>query len=154
METYLQKLTNLQNEVGYTAGAINLIALLGLAGEAGEVLQEYFQTTNDGFPDISILTTIDKFTMAAKSVDALKKQIRDSGDNNPAVLPEGAVTFNEELFDKEMADQLYYLNALAINRGKTLEDYAKISFDKVSAKFQQNIAHGVQNKEMPPIEEK
>jgi hypothetical protein len=48
----------------------------------------------------------------------------------------------------EMADVLYYLNALAINRGKTLNDYAKISYEKViKCKLQndtrhKNISHG------------
>jgi hypothetical protein len=48
---------------------------------------------------------------------------------------------------KEMSDVLYYLNALAINRGKTLNDYAKISYDKVMGYRQQkdikhaNISH-------------
>lgn len=33
-----------------------------------------------------------------------------------------------------MADVLYYLNVLALNRGKTLNDYAEISYQKVISK--------------------
>jgi hypothetical protein len=40
MENYIEKLIILQNEVGYTKGKINNIALFGLFGEAGEVLNE------------------------------------------------------------------------------------------------------------------
>ena len=69
---------------------------------------------------------------------------------NPALLVSGVNTIAAEVhqvnstssdldFDIEVADVLYYLNAIAINRGKTLEEYAEISYRKVSAKTQINI---------------
>ena len=58
---------------------------------------------------------------------------------------------DEYNFDNEMADVLYYLNALAINRGKTLNDYAELSLNKVMKYKTQkdirhaNIEHGAKN---------
>jgi NTP pyrophosphatase (non-canonical NTP hydrolase) len=153
MENYFQKLTKLQNSVGYVTGPINMIALLGLAGESGEVLEEFFKEKVMSLEMWTPEETISQYITVSKRIDNLKKRIRDSEKDSTSVSPEIAShSFSEELFDKEIADTLYYLNALAINRGKTLEEYAKISFDKVSAKIQQNISHGINHKEMPPQE--
>jgi len=122
MENSIEKLTTLQHEVGYVKGNINNIALLGLFGEAGEVLNECKVKENGILKPLPLDGAIEK----AEQVDRLKKSIRDKESN-----PHEIVIENEELFDKEMADVLYYLNALAINRGKTLNDYAEISYNKV-----------------------
>ena len=136
MEKEFELLTEIQTKVGYTKGRINTIALLGLFGEAGEVLNEC------GAVDILPEHFMPEAIKIAQSVDSLKKQIRNK--QVPAIE---IIIKNEELFDNEMADVLYYLNALAINRGKTLADYAKISYDKVIRKSQMDITHGTVNQE-------
>lgn len=135
---YIEKLTGLQKEVGYEKGTINNVALLGLFGEAGEVLNEVKMTKNeDGsgwyFEEGDKALAIS----VANKLDGFKKAIRDK-KHEPLFIKIN----NEELFDKEMSDVLYYLNALAINRGKTLNDYAKISYDKVMGyRKQKDIRH-------------
>jgi len=62
-------------------------------------------------------------------VDEFKKKVRSGA------FPFGTIVIeSEEKFDKEMADVIYYLNVLALNRGKTLNDYAEISYQKVMSK--------------------
>jgi len=66
---------------------------------------------------------------AALDVDEFKKKVRSGA------FPFGTIVIeSEEKFDKEMADVIYYLNVLALNRGKTLNDYAEISYQKVMSK--------------------
>jgi len=142
MENSIDKLTAIQNEVGYVKGTINNIALLGLFGEAGEVMDEcIFITKGDPIHykdyDNTPVSLKEKSIEIAKRIDGLKKQIRDK------VMPPFEITIeNEERFDSEMADALYYFNALAINRGKTLNDYAELSLNKVMKyKTQKDIRH-------------
>ena len=140
MENYIERLTQLQNEVGYTKGKINNVALFGLFGEAGEVLNE---CKHKSLMSNDLLEVCPDAVAKAIEVDNLKKKIRDR-----YTPPLDIVIENEEAFDMEMADVLYYLNALSINRGKTLNDYAKISYDKVMHYKQQkdikhaNVSHG------------
>jgi hypothetical protein len=144
MENYFEKLTALQHEVGYVKGTINNVALLGLFGEAGEVLNECKVKEDGVLKPLPLEGAIEK----AEQVDRLKKAIRDK-----EAKPHEIIIENEDLFDKEMADVLYYFNALAINRGKTLNDYAKISYDKVMHYKQQkdikhaNVSHGTKSEE-------
>lgn len=136
-ESPLAELTELQNEVGYNKGDINIIALLGLFGEAGEVLNETFLIDNTE----DIIKAEDLKMLAVKTalgIDSLKKKIRD----NQTKIKADILPAERDSFDKELADCFYYLNALAINRGLTLEDLAKLSIAKVKSKGQQNISHG------------
>lgn len=139
MKTSIDKLTEAQKEVGYEKGKINNIALLGLFGEVGEVLDECVITDQN---DESI-TWIENAASKARLVDSIKKRIRDR-----EMPPYKIKIIDEEKFDSEMADTLYYLNALAINRGKTLEEYAEISYNKVmehklkNSHKHTNISHG------------
>jgi hypothetical protein len=136
----LQQLDELQNKVGYVRGDINIIALLGLFGEAGEVLGELFLIDNSEddlkAEDLKMLA-VD----TAKKIDNLKKAIRDNKNSDKINIGTNYVVSSDD-FDKELADCFYYLNALAINRGLTLEDLAGISVAKVKTKQQQNISHG------------
>jgi hypothetical protein len=135
MENYFEKLTDLQRKVGYSEGEINPIAMLGLIGEVGEVLGETVTTSNAlGFDQ-----TISIASFTAELIDLYKKEIRDKKSLAVEVF---VPADNEDDFDKEIADVLYYLNAIAINRGKSLDYYAKLSFDKVSAKVQIDVAQG------------
>lgn len=132
MENSIEKLTAIQG-VGYEKGNINNVALLGLFGEAGEVLNECKIKEDGIIKSLPLEGAIEK----AEQVDRLKKAIRDG-----EVKPHEIVIENEDKFDNEMGDILYYLNALAINRGKTLNDYAEISYQKVMKyKLQKNISH-------------
>lgn len=141
MENSIEKLTNLQKEFGYKEGEINSVALLGLFGEAGEVMDECSFVT-DGNADAEFYkndyhyySPIElklKAINIAKYIDYLKKLIRSKKAPQFEIKIE-----NEENFDKEICDVLYYLNVLAINRGKTLNDYAEISYQKVMSKKKQ-----------------
>jgi len=135
MENSIEKLTAIQKEVGYEKGDINNVAVLGLFGEAGEVINECdFLISTDGIDGLQLIQ--DGIASSLK-VDSLKKQIRDK-----IKKPYKIHIKNEEDFDNEMADVLYYLNALAINRGKTLNDYAELSCKKVMKyKTQKDIRH-------------
>ncbi len=66
-------------------------------------------------------------------VDDIKKKVRDN-DVKPITVK--LLDENSDAFDIELADALYYINAIAINRGKTLEELAEMSFQKVLAKTQ------------------
>lgn len=142
------KLTELQKKIGYTPGQISAIALFGLFGEAGEVMEEFFRHADPLDIEIGSLGyAISVAVAAAKNIDDVKKKIRSY--YGVTVPP---LTTTKELgldFDKELADTLYYLNAIAINRGKTLEYYADLSFTKVSARVEENLKHGIDNGEMP-----
>jgi NTP pyrophosphatase (non-canonical NTP hydrolase) len=141
------RLTNLQRNgmsVGYRPGEISVIALLGLMGEAGEVAQEYMNGIDTTVTDrpTYYLNYIQRGIDEMKRIDHIKKQIRDNKIERTGYLPSPDKPVDLEKFDAEMADVLYYLNALASNRGKSLEQYAQLSFDKVTAKIkQQNTDH-------------
>ena len=122
-ETALNELTKLQSTFGYKTGEVDIIALLGLFGEAGEVLDET-HTTDFNFED-------DRRTAItwAKILDRFKKKIR----NNEAPKLHVHID-NPKNFDLELADCFYYLNVLATNRGLTLNQLAQMSLDKIKAK--------------------
>jgi len=139
LKSSFERLTLLQLAVGYKAGTINPIAILGLYGEAGEVLAETFFTSTMrteaeliGSPERVRKTAVD----VARTIDMMKKLIRDDKENKMEVVVNIPINRN---FDIEVADALYYLNAIAIGRGMTLADYAEISYQKVSAKTQIKI---------------
>jgi hypothetical protein len=70
----LEELTNMQRSVGYQEGEINIIALLGLIGEAGEVLEEWLhQYHTADFKEYPILIMLEKAVQLAKSIDGVKK---------------------------------------------------------------------------------
>lgn len=131
-----EKLTDLQSEVGYVQGPVNTVALLGLFGEAGEVLDEI---TFSGPPQLENLQSV--ATGVARLIDDYKKQVRDvkeyiRKDYEILCIP------SEDKFDSELADAFYYLKALATNRGLTIEDLARMGYEKVvSKRLQKNISH-------------
>jgi len=119
-------LSDLQQQLGYVKGPISTVAMLGLVGESGEVLAETMINTSS----LSVLNIRREAVQIAAAVDGLKKAIRIGNDNSSIILP----SEKEDLFDKELADAFYYLNALAINRGFTIFQLAKMAHDKVRAK--------------------
>ena len=138
--TNIEKLTELQNKVGYVKGPVNVVALLGLVGEAGEVLNEFtvVSTHKDSY---KMLVKIAEACKIAEDIDKIKKQIRDkSFEPVCSFVPTDKVK-------KEMQDVLYYLNALAINFGTTLEELAGESVEKVLKRSSQDISHGTVNSE-------
>ncbi len=132
-KTWNEKLDDLQQEVGYVKGEINLIALLGLVGEAGEVLNEPLFYNSKKLDDIQSAAV-----SVAAIVDGYKKDIRDK-----VIIDDVVIKIpSHKNFDKELADCFYYLKALATNRGLTLEDLARLSYEKiVSKRLQKNINH-------------
>lgn len=143
--TPFQELTALQRKVGYTEGEINVVALLGLFGEAGEVLEGCALLDDAPLNSTHGRTASDlkhAGVNIAKDIDTLKKLIRKQE------YPFKVTAFrhmHDDKFDHELCDVLYYLNALAINRGLTLEDLARLSVEKVKQKSQTDISHGTVN---------
>lgn len=123
----IERLTLLQKELGYSEGEVSAVALLGLLGEAGEVLAETEYSSDSGYSEYIVKTAI----QCTENVDELKKSIRKGLVNADMKIIEGS----EHLFIKELADTVYYANILATNIGLTLQDLAQISHDKVRAKM-------------------
>lgn len=120
----IELLTKLQAELGYKKGELSTVAMLGLVGEAGEVLGETMISIfndNQAIPDA---------IRACAAMESLKKRVR-SGDLSFSfeLSPE-----QEARFDMELADTLGYVNALAINRGLTIFDLAQMLHYKIKRK--------------------
>jgi NTP pyrophosphatase (non-canonical NTP hydrolase) len=129
---YLLELKQLQNQFGYVYGDIDAVALLGLFGEAGEVLNEIEIKQSDESLKYDTKPIIFDAIQHAKIVDTFKKALRSK--QHPPVFIH---IENEVAFNKELADCFYYLHALAINRGLRLNDLAKLSIDKIKSKKEQ-----------------
>lgn len=133
--TNLEKLTELQNKIGYVAGEVHPVAMLGLIGEAGEVAQAATYMTpkakslmqQDFF---KFEAMVGHFVAVAGEIDHFKKQLRGRTESEIHF----AIKPDEEDFDPELADLFYYLNAVAIGRGLTIEDLARMSYEKVIAR--------------------
>jgi len=144
MENSFEKLTAIQTKVGYAPGQINIIALLGLFGEAGEVLNEVALLERNGQYGVH-----EKFKQLcvnmAEIMDDHKKHLRDK--KNAVMTRVHLDPDRENNFDKEISNVLYYLNCLAINRGKDLNFYAELAVKICLEKSQKDISHGTVNKE-------
>lgn len=141
-ESYIDKLTELQKEIGYLPGVISPVAMLGLMGEIGEVAEHIVPSADLSNLELdeSLLmnstyiigrSNTDDFVRTSKRLDNLKKQIRKNE------LIAGRYSFavaNEAEFDKELGDVYYYLNAIRIARRLSWEDLARMSYEKVMEK--------------------
>ncbi|MCX6217679.1 hypothetical protein [Spirosoma sp.] len=131
-ESYLEKLTDLQTKIGYKPGSVHPVAMLGLMGEVGEVSQEArFEEWAKFVPDGQrIANKLNRrsgnFELNAGMLDSIKKDIRDIHKDIILVAID-----DDEAFDKELADTFYYLKAVAAGRGLTIEDLARMSYQKV-----------------------
>jgi NTP pyrophosphatase (non-canonical NTP hydrolase) len=139
IENPLLELVALQGEVGYKLGELNLVALLGIFGEVGEVLDEvaiaFFKRRS--LVDETFIHSILQAKEAAQQIDNWKKDIRDR-----KYAPNIEVTIDEDKFDRELADLLYYAVALSVIRGKPLDYYFTLSVRKVQErKRQKDITH-------------
>lgn len=143
MENSIDKLTALQKELGYSEGDLSEVALLGLVGEAGEVLNETTYSSDSGYSEYIVKSA----RQAAENVDELKKSIRSGLVKADIDIRDG----HQDLFVKELADTLYYLNILAMNQGLTLFDLATVSHDKVRAKMQTPGGSSEQFQEPVPV---
>lgn len=127
----LERLTLLQEELGYTKGEISTVAMLGLVGEAGEVLAETY--TDDESSNANFRAQIIHTLINCRKTDDYKKAIRSGELKISLNLDEN----HKSLFDEELADTFYYLNILATNRGLTINDLAQMAHDKIRAKQSQ-----------------
>lgn len=137
---YVQKLTELQNSIGYVAGSVSPVAILGLFGEAGEVANECGFNPVRGLSEqeedqaesitMGFVQDLLNFIDDAKELDNVKKKIRNGLSESISV----GCNDHENAFNVELADLFYYLNAVAIGRGLSLDDLARISYEKVMRK--------------------
>jgi phosphoribosyl-ATP pyrophosphohydrolase len=123
MQSFLEKLTDLQIKQGFVpdSGVLSPIAILGYIGEAGEVAGEI--STPKG--EYQIQAKLSQIMYAARRLDTLKKQIRDKKTTPVEICIE-----NPELLIAELADHLYYTNAICIELGLTLEQLAEMALNK------------------------
>ncbi|HEY0108448.1 MAG TPA: hypothetical protein VGB67_02405 [Fibrella sp.] len=135
--SFLEKLLEWQEQIGYQSGEINLIALMGLMGESGEVLNEVdcelsqFLST-DAHQTLSKMGAHFNYSItAAGLVDTQKKILRSMEWRQMLTV---TVKGDGTDFNKELADAFYYLLILATGRKLTIEDLAKLSYEKVVAK--------------------
>jgi len=139
----IKDLTDLQTEIGYTNTGINSIAILGLFGEAGEVLESWYLLNKESIPK-SFRKSIEEAVRIAGVIDQLKKDIRDQRIAIPGLTGKFD---NETLL--ECSDVAYYLNAVATNIDSSFEGLAAISVEKVRNRVAMNIEHGIDHLEMP-----
>lgn len=139
---YLNQLTELQKTFGYVPGVISPVALLGLAGECGEVLDETVPSADlskldsigTSIVEMKYTASIERiryFVHAAREVDDMKKEIRRDEMSSDRL---SYCAKDDEAFDEELCDIFYYLNALAIGRGLSINDLARMSHAKILRK--------------------
>lgn len=138
MTNAIQKLSQLQEELGYQSNCeISPVALLGIVGEAGEVLAETLLLNSDLMPvDVELLSTAEN---VAVLVDNLKKKVRRHPEANYSVQ---IINDEHNDFDMEMADLLYYFNIIARNRGLSIDHYADLATKKVREKLSKKSKNG------------
>lgn len=128
----IEQLTLLQQELGYKEGELSTVAMLGLVGEAGEVLSEAGDVQNS-FYYAMLPDGISQAISFCKNLDDYKKVIRK--DEYPAHIPKFDLSnIDVAKFKTELGDVVYCLNILATNLGLTLFDLAQMSHDKVRSK--------------------
>jgi hypothetical protein len=150
----LEKLTKVIQSVGYQPtgepGQMNVIALLGSIGEAGETLEEYLkQFHSTAVEGIYAYRKMKQFVGYCREADELKKAIRDKKISNLHPPVHEYNLFVPRKLDQEIADELYYLLAKMLNRGENIEYFATLCLDKLQGRIAQNIQHGIRNLEMP-----
>ena len=96
MENSIEKLTAIQKEVGYETGEINNIALLGLFGEAGEVINECAFSMKGGQSFNGEGDLLHDAVITSEKVDALKKRIRDKQKEPMNITIKDDVKFDSE----------------------------------------------------------
>lgn len=146
----IEKLNTLLEQIGYTQGPMNVIALLGSVGEAGETIGEYLkQFHSHAVGGLYVTMTMRDIVRQCKVVDDLKKHIRDSKQQLRLPPLYEFNDFDESKMDMEIADELYYLLAKMKCRGKDINFYAELSYNKVDGRIKKNIAAGIKHLEMP-----
>lgn len=128
-QTAIEQLTAWQKEIGYKENeGISPVALLGIAGEAGEVLAECdihiisAEKRSAGAKQVVIDAECIKIIQSARYLEHFKKSIR-SGERTAS----SEVTNN---FLPELADLLYYINIAAFQAGSSLEQLAAMALAK------------------------
>jgi hypothetical protein len=122
------ELRKIQSRIGYEKGEINVVAILGLVGESGEALGEWVKQFSGYANSINYIVRTTKQTVGwIETIDELKKKIRDKFVELELPHKLSQTSFNEQEFDEEIAHTLYYLHALMINRGKTIQEYAELT---------------------------
>lgn len=135
-QTWTKKLTELQIKKGFTfnGGIVDDVAVLGFAGEAGEVIGElYPERKYKDHGERAVDAGMTQFCEIAECLDDFKKAIRNG--NMPGVK---IVIENHGNLIKELADHYYYFNAICNNLGLSFETLAEIVYKKALANEQAN----------------
>lgn len=124
----IEQLTVLQEELGYKKGEISTVAMLGLVGEAGEVLENTCSKSSYK----NLFKVIDAALKACRKVETLKKHVR--ADSSGSLFELDITEDDMPNFKSELGDCFYYLNILATNVGLTVFDLAQMAHDKIKRK--------------------
>lgn len=134
----LGKISSLLHDAGYEGGNINLVALLGSIGEAGETLEEFIKQYNS-HSHTKLVDLLRKIHLECNYADGNKKNIRDERMN--VDLPPVEFSIDVEAYDAEIADELYYLLAKMKGRGETLLYFLNILLHKLRNKKITSVKH-------------
>lgn len=134
----LQELYDCLDKAGYTPGTQKsiIVALLGLMGEAGEIVDEYLkQFHSTDVVNNYAFRTLYEISKQCERADDLKKWLRDQPSILiPPHMPKMLSIYDEEKLDAEIADQLYYLIALIKCRNKPIDYYLELSINKFNSR--------------------
>lgn len=125
----IEQLTALQEELGYKQGELSTVAMLGLVGEAGEVLKET-RFKHDGDAREGIVWKKEQTILFTEKLEIVKKDVRKGTSKVCIVVQDSEL----KDFKAELADTFYYINILATNVGLTVSDLAQMAHDKIRCK--------------------
>jgi len=127
-----EQLKELQKKIGYEEGGLELVAVLGLFAEAGDLLEQWYIANRSSVPN-DLSTMLHDAVATAKEV----KEVNDNIRQQRIVLPE-ATNATTALVLRELANIFYYVSALAINESVRLDTLAERAVKMADQKVQQN----------------
>ena len=134
----------------YPADAKLLYPLLGLAGEAGEVLQNFTDKIDFG-NNFNLKNAFTAFVEAAKNCEKVKKLIRDTKteyiqNEVNDIKPQVDVLLQDEEFiketGKEIGGNLWYVSAVANDLGLSLGDIGDINIAQLKSRQERGKLNG------------
>ncbi len=146
-KTYIQQLDDMHTMFGYEKlenNEVSLVAVLGIAGESGEVLEECIPSADHSNLPVDPSLELDNYyrrmnydkdnmVVSAKVLDAMKKK-----SHSDPIFNRLSFAVEPERFDLELSDLFYYVLLAAKNRGYTAEDLARISVKKLQEKLKKH----------------
>lgn len=131
-EPELEALTLRQRQIGYyPCDSLNMNALLGILTESSKVINEWVKQLTPNTSNF-IIRQINHANWFLETIEELKNKIRDRKIELEVPTLSSERQMNWQEFDKLLGNVVYYVNALAICRGKTLPDYVALALAEIS----------------------